>query len=117
VEGVWQAITDLWDALVARTAPLRAVLADEASQLGDRLATLDIGLSRDAAVVATLLLFCLSLPALAAAFAERRAPRVGAMLLILAMALGWWTVETYQGPWTVDTVMRSAIQVIADLTR
>ncbi|WP_375261789.1 hypothetical protein [Palleronia sp.] len=81
------------------------------------LPALPLSVAREVAIAGTVLLFLLSLAALAAAHADRRPPYVGALLLMAAALGGWWTQEVYAEPWTVDSVARAFIQIVADVIR
>lgn len=87
----------------------------------DRLAAFlpafQLSVAREVAIAGTVLLFLLSLTALAAAYADRRPPYVGILLFGVAAYCGWWTQGAHPEPWTVDSVVRAFVQIVANVIR
>lgn len=76
---------------------------------------LAMAVPREFAVAGTVILALLALTALAAAFADRRPPYAGVVLLALTVAGGWATQSAYALPWTVDSIARAFIQIVAHI--
>ncbi|QFU09810.1 hypothetical protein PARPLA_00627 [Rhodobacteraceae bacterium THAF1] len=79
------------------------------------MASIHLNLSRDSAIVISVVFLALAVPSIFAAWVDRRIPKIGLVLIVVGGLMTFWTLNTYPGDYVWEDVPMAFIEVIASI--